>query len=99
MVAAQFHRRWFASEYTGRHLKFPFLRVWAGNMEISGNENGNKNVSWLRKYVFVGEFEDGRKLVERGFEETSRPFLGVEVSIRISRVAVSHKSSIFKIEK
>jgi hypothetical protein len=44
-------------------------------MEISGNENGNENVSWLRKYVFVGEFEDGRKLVERRFEETSRPFL------------------------
>jgi len=46
--------------------------VW--KLETSGNENGNENVSWVRKYVFVGEFEDERKLVETGFEETSRPF-------------------------
>jgi hypothetical protein len=46
-------------------------------MEISGNENGNENVSWFGKCVFVGEFESGRKLGDTGFEETSRPFFGV----------------------
>ena len=71
--------------------------VW--KLEISGNENGNENVSWLRKYVFVGEFEDGRKLGRRDLRKLRGLFRGVEVSIRIRRVAVSHKYSIFEIEK
>jgi hypothetical protein len=45
-------------------------------MEISGNKNGNKAISGMKKRVFSGEFEPARKLVKSPREESLRYFLG-----------------------
>jgi hypothetical protein len=53
--------------------------VW--KLETSGNENGNECHSVIQNCDFVGKNEHARKRTMRGFVETSRHFLGVEVSI------------------